>query len=128
MFYDFPFLLYHYRLGDDRDSDDDEAPDDDDNDDNDELSDNNQMMSDMMSSASDFCPVGPTPAIMFGLREVITLMIMMSLIIMMMMIRSLCWVLTQSALMTPWVMTPGPRWWWGQSTSPSTTPGPLCRV
>jgi len=66
VFYDFPFLLYHYRLGDDHDSDD-EAPDDDD------LSDNNQMMADMMSSASDFCPVGPTPAIMFGLREVLVL-------------------------------------------------------
>ena len=85
MFYDFPFLLYHYRLGDDHDSDD-EAPDDDD------LSDNNQMMADMMSSASDFCPVGPTPAIMFGLREVIMIMMMMSWMIMM--IRSLCWVRT----------------------------------
>ena len=73
MFYDFPFLLYHYKLGDDLDSDDDpEAPDDDDiSDDN-----NNQMMTDMMSSASDFCPIGPTPAIMFGLREVTMIMIM----------------------------------------------------
>ena len=71
MFYDFPFLLYHYKLGDDHDSD--EAPDDDDvSDDN-----NNQMMADMMSSASDFCPVGPTPAIMFGLREVMMIMITM---------------------------------------------------
>ena len=89
MFYDFPFLLYHYKLGDDNDSDDNdsdddpEAPDDDDglSDDN-----NNQMMADMMSSASDFCPVGPTPAIMFGLREVIMMimtMMMMSLMIMM---------------------------------------------
>ena len=74
MFYDFPFLLYHYKLGDDLGSDDDlESPDDDDiSDDN-----NNQMMADMMSSASDFCPVGPTPAIMFGLREVTMIMIMM---------------------------------------------------
>ena len=81
MFYYFPFLLYHYKLGDDHVSDDEpEAPNDDDiSDDN-----NNQikMMADMMSSASDFCPVGPTPAIMFGLREVT--MIMMMMIIMMM--------------------------------------------
>ena len=65
VFYYFPFLLYHYKLGD---SDDEpEAP----NDDDISADNNNQMMADMMSSASDFCPVGPTPAIMFGLREVI---------------------------------------------------------
>ena len=76
--------MYHYKLGDDNESDSDatETP----------GEDNNQIMSDLMSSASDFCPVGPTPAIMFGLREV-TLILMM-IMIMMMLTRSLCSVRT----------------------------------
>ena len=63
-FYEFPFLLYHYKLVVDDTSDDTCDTN------NDETDDNNQLYSDMMSSAADFCPVGPKPAILFGLREV----------------------------------------------------------
>ena len=65
-FYDFHFLLYHYKLDTDSNNDSDV-------DDNEDESDHNQLHSDLMSSASDFCPVGPRPALLFGLRELLVL-------------------------------------------------------
>ena len=63
-FYGFQFILYHYKLVIDEDSETEKS-------DDDEASD--QMTSDVMNCASDFCPVGPRPAIMFGVREVLVL-------------------------------------------------------
>ena len=59
-FYGFPFLLIHYKL------DTASCP-------GDELTGSSQLLTDLMSSAGDFCPRGPRPAIMFGVREVLVL-------------------------------------------------------
>ena len=58
-FYGFPFILTHYKL------DTENSP-------GAELT-GSQLLTDLMSSAGDFCPRGPRPAIMFGVREVLVL-------------------------------------------------------
>ena len=58
-FYGFPFILTHYKL------DTETSP-------GAELT-GSQLLTDLMSSAGDFCPRGPRPAIMFGVREVLVL-------------------------------------------------------
>ena len=74
-FYNFPFVLFHYKLDDAAgseeviDSDEDIRKDVMDQ----ETNSTNQMNVDIMSCASDFCPVGPKSAILFGLREVLVL-------------------------------------------------------
>ena len=58
-FYGFPFLLVHYKL-DTENCPGAEVP-------------GSQLLTDLMSSAGDFCPRGPRPAIMFGVRELLVL-------------------------------------------------------
>ena len=58
-FYGFPFIFYHYKLDVGTNSSNNKS--------------SQQVVTDLMNSASDFCPRGPRPAIMFGVREVLVL-------------------------------------------------------
>ena len=58
-FYGFPFIFYHYKLDVGTNSSNNKS--------------SHQVVTDLMNSASDFCPRGPRPAIMFGVREVLVL-------------------------------------------------------
>ena len=79
VFYDFQFLLYHYKLDTGEDTIGDDVEGDtaanvgDMEEQEGEGERSSQLVTDLMSSAADFCPVGPQPALAFGLREVLVL-------------------------------------------------------
>jgi len=71
-FYEFPFVLYHYVLNTDPEAG---TPEPDDSTANITSQEDTESVVavDLMSSAADFCPKGPKPALLFGLREVLVL-------------------------------------------------------